>query len=733
MQRTSGTDPTSHGRGADATSHGRGADATPHGRITNPTFHSRATAWLTPLHRTRDELLFDGGSLAVLIGHVLIVQRYSTASQLSTSLLLLFFTMLLRSSAAVSLFKFTTDPAEEEQLASFVAQQFRSTYLPFLYMMAAFVLALVALAFIEPLIASYALVSIASCMLAVMFRIHLDNMKDQQHANLHFGRAMVLLEFVRQLLVQERQAWDSSPALRSHSTQFLASRLLVFIYHAFAGYNALHPSHRLALASSFGTCIWRPGLSQLGKPSEDVLTWLAVLLGMAFGSGTEQALWRGFKREHAERQLRCRAQEQAQAATTRQLATELQAAQVARDARLEQDFLAMTTHEVRNPLNGLVGCLGMAGPLIRRLDGADPDVVRELRAVLDDATLCSDHVLQVLANMTSMQRLEAGLLHPEQQPVLLADVFARTAAVVTPQLAAGVVLRQQLDASAAAAVDADPKMLVQILTNIAQNACRHTKAGFVELRASAAVDVSGPHDSSVSGLLNVELSVRDSGPGLSTESMQTCFDKYSTKGGTGLGLYLTRLQVKQLGGSISVVSPWTAEHSGAMFTVQLQLRPAATLPSNVSPPHAAPPPRFKPGVNVLVADDMRLNRQLLRRAFETEFGANWTVREAATAEEAIALLVGGHGFHLLVMDEVFSDMDVGVMRGSAAIQLLRQREALEGRERLKIVSCTGNSVGESCAHLLEAGADAVWGKPFPNVQDGSMQRRVARLLPDYVV
>ena len=100
---------------------------------------------------------------------------------------------------------------------------------------------------------------------------------------------------------------------------------------------------------------------------------------------------------------------------------------------------------------------------------------------------------------------------------------------------------------------------------------------------------------------------------------------------------------------------------------------------------------------------------------------------------AIALLVGGHGFHLLVMDEVFSDMDVGVMRGSAAIQLLRQREALEGRERLKIVSCTGNSVGESCAHLLEAGADAVWGKPFPNVQDGSMQRRVARLLPDYVV
>ena len=701
----------------------------------------------------RDALLFDCGSAAVLVGHILIVQRYSSVPhELSTALLLVFFTVL-RSSAVASLLRFTTDAADEDTVARFVARQFKGAYLIFLYTAAACVLYLVMLAFVEPLGAAYALAGIANGMLAVMLRIFLDNMQDQQQANLHMGRAMVLLEFVRQLFVQERRAWTArNPTFSGGSAaQFLASRLLVFVYHAFVGYNSIHPSHRLALASSFGTCIWRPELSQLGKQSEDILTVLAVLLGMAFGSGTEQALWRGFKREEAERRLRCEAQEQAQTALTRQIATEIQATQVARDAKLEQDFFAMTTHEVRNPLNGLVGCLGVAGPLLGRLErahGGDP-TVRELRGVLEDATLCSDHVLQVLANMTSMQRLEAGLLHFEQQPVRLADVFARAAAVVTPQLAAGVTLRRHLEPRAAVAVDADPKMLVQILTNIAQNASKHTKAGFVELRASASASASaeddgagagaGDLDGNGSGLLNVELSVRDSGPGLSEESMETCFDKYTTKGGTGLGLYLTKLQVKQLGGAISVASPWTDEHPGAMFRVRLQLRPAACAAAAASsaaapPPETDPPPRFKPGVNVLVADDMRLNRRLLRRAFESEFGASWTVKEAATAEEALASLVAGHDFHLLVMDEVFSDMDMGLMRGSAAIQLLRRREASDGRERLAIVSCTGNSAWpESYAHLLEMGADAVWGKPYPNVQDGSMQRRVAALLPDYVI
>ena len=99
--------------------------------------------------------------------------------------------------------------------------------------------------------------------------------------------------------------------------------------------------------------------------------------------------------------------------------------------------------------------------------------------------------------------------------------------------------------------------------------------------------------------------------------------------------------------------------------------------------------------------------------------------------EALEALRPGHAFDLLVMDEIFSDMDDGCMRGSAAIRLLRAREETEGLARLAVISCTGNASHQS-GQLLECRADLVWIKPFPSAEDGTMQRDIARLLPRLV-
>jgi CheY-like chemotaxis protein len=110
------------------------------------------------------------------------------------------------------------------------------------------------------------------------------------------------------------------------------------------------------------------------------------------------------------------------------------------------------------------------------------------------------------------------------------------------------------------------------------------------------------------------------------------------------------------------------------------------------------------------------------------------VQEATTAEDALGALQHGGPFDLLVMDEIFSDMNRSLARGSEAVQQLRQREAADGRPRLMVISCTGNAeLGEMRARLLECGADEVWTKPFPNAHDGSMQRSLAKLLPQHVL
>ena len=103
-----------------------------------------------------------------------------------------------------------------------------------------------------------------------------------------------------------------------------------------------------------------------------------------------------------------------------------------------QDFFAMTCHEVRNPLNGTVGSLRLAAVMLKR--HGETEHLHELRDTIDAAIVCSDHCLQVLANMTSLQRLETGLLDVVVQPVQLEDVFKTVAAIVQPQLQTDVAL-----------------------------------------------------------------------------------------------------------------------------------------------------------------------------------------------------------------------------------------------------------------------------------------------------
>uniref|UniRef100_A0A7S4BN71 non-specific serine/threonine protein kinase n=2 Tax=Chrysotila carterae TaxID=13221 RepID=A0A7S4BN71_CHRCT len=137
---------------------------------------------------------------------------------------------------------------------------------------------------------------------------------------------------------------------------------------------------------------------------------------------------------------------------------------------------------------------------------------------------------------------------------------------------------------------------------------------------------------------------------------------------------------------------------------------------------------------VLLADDASLNRRLLKRAFTNHFAEPWEVHEAATAEAAVSA-AESTAFDVIVMDEIFS-LDQKAMRGSEAIRQIRAFEeeaqasgARRRRRRLVVISCTGNAnLEEQKRALILAGCDAVWGKPFPDFVDGSMQTEVGRLL-----
>ena len=183
----------------------------------------------------------------------------------------------------------------------------------------------------------------------------------------------------------------------------------------------------------------------------------------------------------------------------------------------------MTCHEVRNPLNSTVANLRSAMLLLETNGAAKEDWQVELQRTIADGVLAGEFCLRVLANMTSLRRLEAGLLQIDAKPVTMGKVMGKVAAIVRPLMQPGVELRVVEQGGANDVFNADEKILVQLMVNLATNAAKHTTAGFVELLARATPKPGAARD------CEVELVVADSGPGLSEEAQKRCFDKFSTR------------------------------------------------------------------------------------------------------------------------------------------------------------------------------------------------------------
>ena len=443
-------------------------------------------------------------------------------------------------------------------------------------------------------------------------------------------------------------------------------------------------------------------------------------------------------------------------------------------------MMAMTFHEVRNPLNGTVGHLRLAKQLVvgmRRGDtgggataasggagggvcgdggvggisqggAAGSGALGALEEEVDLSIVATELAVQYLGTLATLHGALTGSRELALAPTELTGLVRSAAAVVRPQLQPGVELRVEVP-EAETHVVTDGLMLIQVLLNLMQNAARFTKQGFVCMRYSV--------EQAPGGGLSAKFAVLDSGSGLSDATKATLFDLYSSVGGIGLGMFLSAKLLSLLGSKIEVESPWRSDEPGAAFyftvdmvpaaasgseivlevspgrvtavqEVQITIEPSAEDPAKAIPGQAAAPyAPFEPNLRVLIADDGQTNRRLLRRAFTGFFGQGWLVTEATSAEEALTLAIETE-FALIVMDEIFAP-GLEAMRGSAAIMDLRAREAQAGaRRRAVIVSCTGNAGHRECVDLKKSGADLVWGKPMPNFTNDEMQNQLAPYL-----
>jgi signal transduction histidine kinase len=227
--------------------------------------------------------------------------------------------------------------------------------------------------------------------------------------------------------------------------------------------------------------------------------------------------------------------------------------------------LASTSHEVRQPLSGI---LAITETLLDETAGPLTEVQRDF---IKDVDECAKHLMALVNDILDYAKAEAGKITLSPEIVALSELVEQCVHMIEPRAAKNdVSISAQVEADAKEIV-ADPLRLKQILLNLLTNAVKFSDAG-----RSVRVQVRADGD-------DVMIAVRDTGRGMTPDQMSHLFDPYyqATHGdggiGTGLGLSIVKHLVQLHGGSIDVQS---VPEAGSVFTVRLRRegppRPEAT-------------------------------------------------------------------------------------------------------------------------------------------------------------
>lgn len=367
--------------------------------------------------------------------------------------------------------------------------------------------------------------------------------------------------------------------------------------------------------------------------------------------------------------------------------------------RVKDEFLAVLSHELRSPLNPILGWAKLLRT--RSFDAATTE--RALETIDRNAKLQA----QLIEDLLDVSRILQGKLSLQVGAVDLTQAIA--AALETVRLAA-----QAKDiqihthfAEGVNRVAGDASRLQQVIWNLLTNAVKFTPV-------QGQVDIYLTQVES-----EAEIQIRDSGKGISPEFLPYVFDYFRQEdgtitrqfGGLGLGLAIVRHLVEAHGGTIRAVS--LGENQGATFIIRLPLS-QAIAPTITAPPATALLDGLQ-GVEVLIVDDQADMRDLVVMVLQQ---AGATVKTAASADEALTLLEHD------LPDVLISDIGMPRVDGYQLIRQLRQRPQQQGGQ-LPAIALTAYASEGNHQEAIAAGFQQHLAKP---IEPADLVAAIASLL-----
>jgi signal transduction histidine kinase/CheY-like chemotaxis protein len=414
-----------------------------------------------------------------------------------------------------------------------------------------------------------------------------------------------------------------------------------------------------------------------------LITWLGLTV-LALVAGT--VLFAGATLLHMRRLDRSRAE---LALLTDSLSEARDAAEAG--SRAKSTFLASMSHEMRTPLNGIIGIVQEL-----RLTTADAAQSKLLetahRVALGMRTLVND--------VLDMSRIETGHIDFKYEPMRpIALVSEIAAALRSRATERGITILTDVGPGAENWIAADRARLRQVLLNLAGNAIKFTTGQVVEISLSMIDEGGGPM---------ARFAVRDEGPGIPAEDQARIFERFTTRDvhqGSGLGLAISRELIQRMDGRIGVDS---TVGRGSVFWFAVPA-PPADAPERRRPTGL---PSLK-GLKLLVVEDNDVN-QLVVKMILTRHGAEF--RMADSGEAGLDVLSEW------TPDLVLMDIHMPGMGGLAATAAIRRLP--DARANLPIVALTADAIEEHLRTFRAAGMSACVTKP---IDEPEMVRTIAQI------
>lgn len=365
--------------------------------------------------------------------------------------------------------------------------------------------------------------------------------------------------------------------------------------------------------------------------------------------------------------------------------------ELANNNRLKDEFLSTVTHELRTPMNGVIGSLEL-------MQTVTMDI--ELAQYHKTAVRSARDMMHMVNDILALTELEAGKLYPRREPfslrALLDSLRVQFAGRAHDK---GLHFELQLDDSLPDTLEGDAAKLAQVLGYLLDNAVKFTQQGRVILR------VHGEQASSSGLTLCVQ--VEDSGIGFTEQAGGALFQRFRQLdgsmtreyGGLGIGLALSSQLALLLGGELQQRSE---PGQGSCFTLRVPVGLPLRTRAEQAPPRLrreGTPVREPGQCVVLVVEDNAIN-QLVTRGMLLKLG--YQVRTADNGSEAIELLRRER------VDAVLLDCQMPVMDGFATARALR---ALRGCAEVPVIAVTAHSHSGDRERCLAAGMNDYLAKP----------------------